>query len=220
MTKSYSGLQRDDSKPRRGGFLNNFLSILAVQFVFVIFNFTHRNPRKAHKQSISTAGRKTIEKSYFNIQWTSLWRIQIRLENYVKVIQQRGGGKIKIRKKDKNPESSAYAAISCCSCLHRSTDKHKQLLLLMQGNTQEGCLSTVADNRNYLTHVPANLDLSLWSICTNLSQFFICLLWLLGQWALTGIFCIYSILMTPCNEHAGIGFWSLNKLSKIWRNLS
>ena len=62
-----------------------------------------------------------------------------------------------------------------------------------------------------------NLDLSIWSISTNLSS--------LGYWvSLTRIFCIiYSILIMACNTYmyilyyllyAGIGFWSLNKLSK------
>ena len=149
--------------------------------------------------------------------WTSLQQIQISLENYVKVIQQREGGKINIRKKDKNPERSAYAVItvyidlltSISNCYYQCREIH-----------EEGCKSTVPDNRNFLNHVPPNLDLSLWSICTKMSQFLVCLLWLQGQWALTGTFCTYSILMTACNEHTGIGFWSPNKLSKIWRNLS
>ena len=49
-----------------------------------------------------------------------------------KVIQQRAGAKNKItRKRDEN------TIITC----HRSTDKHKQLLLV-QENTQEGCQSS------------------------------------------------------------------------------
>ena len=59
----------------------------------------------------------------------------------------------------------------------RSTDKHKQLLLL-QENTQEGCQSSPWQQKLlFLSHVHTNLDLSIWSIdiSTNLSYFF-CLL--------------------------------------------
>ena len=55
MTKSYNGLERDNSKPRRGRFLNNFLtsSIHAVCFCNCYFNFNLRNPRKILKNEIS-----------------------------------------------------------------------------------------------------------------------------------------------------------------------
>ena len=53
MTKSYSGLERDNSKPRRGSFLNYFWtsSIHAVCFCNCYFNFNLRNPRKAYTVS-------------------------------------------------------------------------------------------------------------------------------------------------------------------------
>ena len=53
ITKSYSGLERDNSKPRRGSFLNYFWtsSIHAVCFCNCYFNFNLRNPRKAYTVS-------------------------------------------------------------------------------------------------------------------------------------------------------------------------
>ena len=53
ITKSYSGLERDDRKPRRVSFLNYFWtsSIHRVSFCNCYFNFDLRNPRKAYTVS-------------------------------------------------------------------------------------------------------------------------------------------------------------------------
>ena len=88
-------------------------------------------------------------------------------------------------------------------------------------------VSQVPDNRNNIISSP-NLDLSIWFISINLSYFF-CLLWVAGLVGLNEIFCIiYSILIMACNTYmcilyyllyVGIGFWSLNKLSKMEKSL-
>ena len=90
-----------------------------------------------------------------------------------------------------------------------------------------GCQSTPWQSL-VLSHVPPNLDLSIWSISINLSYFF-CLLWATGlvgfNWNLlnnlfhfdmasnTYMFILYSLL------YAGIGLWSLNKISKMEKSL-
>ena len=51
MAKSYSGLQRDDSKPRRGGFLNYFLTRSLVCFCNCYYFQFH--PQKS-KESLQT----------------------------------------------------------------------------------------------------------------------------------------------------------------------
>ena len=107
MTKSYSGLERDNSKPRRGSFLNYFWtsSIHAVCFCNCYFNFNLRNPRKASQE----------EKQLKNLT---------KCGKHGKVIQRRAGVKNKLLEKGMKIKHH-----------HWSNDKHKQLLLL-QGNTQ------------------------------------------------------------------------------------
>ena len=127
-----------------------------------------------------------------------------------------------IRKRDEN------TIITC----HRSTDKDKQLFLLHE-NTQRRlsvkslttktissfpCTSQCKSLHLVHLHKPDRVTLSLFS-------------GLLGQWGLTGIFCIiYSILITACNTYMYIlyyllyaviiiGSWSLNKLSKTSHEL-
>ena len=90
---------------------------------------------------------------------------------------------------------------------------------------KEGCQSSPWQEKLLvLSHVPPNLDLSIWSISTNLSYFF-CLLLATGlvgfKWNLlhnlfhfdnairTCILNLYYLL------YAGIGFWSPTKLSKM-----
>ena len=134
MTKSYSGLERDNSKPRRGSFLNYFWtsSIHAVCFCNCYFNFNLRNPRKVY-----TVSAPQEEKQSKNLTscGPAFGRFRSRKQRE-KVIERRARAKKYIIRRDKN------TIITC----HRSTDKHKQLLLLKYTKT---AVSQVPDNKNY-----------------------------------------------------------------------
>ena len=167
MTKSYSGLERDNSKPRRGSFLNYFWtsSIHAVCFCNCYFNFNLRNPRKAY-----TVSAPQEEKQSKNLTSCGPAFADLDLEKqHGKVIQQTAGGKNKLLEKGmKTPWSSLVIdLLTSISNCHYCGKIHKK------------AVSQVPDNRNYqvFSHVHPNLDLSKWSIdiSTNLSYFF-CLL--------------------------------------------
>ena len=136
-----------------------------------------------------------------------------------RLIQQRAGsGKSKLLEKGmKTPSSLVIDLLTSISNCYYCREIHK-----------EGCQTSPWQQKLLvLSHVPPNLDPSIWSISTNLSYFF-CLLWATGLVG-TGIFCIiYSILIMARNTYmyilyyllyAGIGFWSLNKLSKMNKSL-
>ena len=170
ITKSYSGLERDNSKPRRGSFLNYFWtsSIHAVCFCNCYFNFNLRNPRKAY-----TVSAPQEEKQSKNLTSCGLDFGRFRSGKTTWK-----GNSAKSRDKNKLLEKGDENTIITC---HWSTDKHKQLLLL-QGNTHwEGrrceCQSSPWQQKLLvLPYVRPNLDLSIWSISTNLTLLF------LGYW--------------------------------------
>ena len=169
MTKLYSGLERDNSKPRRGSFLNYFWtsSIHAVCFCNCYFNFSLRNPRKAYTVSAPQEGKQSKNLTSCG---PALGRFRSAKTTWEGNSTKSRSEKWIIRKRDEN------TIITC----HRSTtDKHKQVLLV-QENTQEGCQSSPWQQKLLvLSHLSPNLDLSIWSISTNLSYFF-CLLWATG----------------------------------------
>ena len=163
-----SGLERANSKPRRGSFLNYFWtsSIHAVCFCNCYFNFNLRNPRKAY-----TVSAPQEEKQSENLTscGPAFGRFRSGKTTWKGNSPKCRSKKLLIIKRDEN------TIISC----HRSTDKHKQLLLV-QENTQEGCQSSPWQQKLLvLSHVPPNLDLSIWSISTDLSYLFLSSL---GYW--------------------------------------
>ena len=165
MTKSYSGLERDNSKPRRGSFLNYFWtsSIHAVCFCNCYFNFNLRNPRKAY--TVSTPQEEKQSKNF-----TSCGRAFGRFRSgKTTVIQRRAGAKNKLLKGMKTPSSLVIDPLTSIRNCYYRRKIHK-----------EGCQSSPWQQKLLvLSHVPPNLDLSIWSISTNLSYFF-CLLWATG----------------------------------------
>ena len=124
MTKSYIRLERDNSKPRRGSFLNYFWtsSIHAVCFCNCYFNFNLRNPRKAY-----TVSAPQEEKQSKNLTscGPAFGRFRSGKTTWKGNSMKSRSKKLLIIKRDEN------TIITC----QRSTDKHKQLLLLEE-NTQ------------------------------------------------------------------------------------
>ena len=167
MTKSYSGLERDNSKPRRGSFLNYFWtsSIHAVCFCNCYFNFNLRNPRKAY-----TVSTPQEEKQWKNL--TSCGPAFGRFSSgkqHGKVIQWRGA---KNKLLEKGMKTTSLLVIDLLTNISNCYYCRKIC--------KEGCQSSPWQQKLLgLSHVPPNLDLSIWSISTNLSYFF-CLLWATG----------------------------------------
>ena len=166
--KSYSGLERDNSKPRRGSFLNYFWtsSIHAVCFCNCYFNFNLRNPRKAY--TVSAPQEENNRKILHPVD-QPLADLDLE-KQHGKVIQRRAGGNNKLLEKGmETPSSLVIDLLTSISNCYYCREIHK-----------EGCQSSPWQQKLLvLSHVPPNLDLSIWSISTNLSYFF-CLLWATG----------------------------------------
>ena len=167
MTKSYSGLERDNSKPRRGSFLNYFWtsSIHAVCFCNCYFNFNLRNPRKAY--TVSEPQEEKQSKNLTSCGPALMADLDLE-KQHGKVIQQRAGGNNKLLEKGmETPSSLVIDLLTSISNCYYWRKIHK-----------EGCQSSPWQQKLLvLSHVPPSLDLSIWSISTKLSYFF-CLLWL------------------------------------------
>ena len=216
MTKSYSGLEKENSKPRRGSFLNYFwkISIHAVCFCNCYFNFNLRNPWKAYTQY--QHHRKKNNRKILQSVDQPLADLDLEKQQG-KEIQWRAGAKNKLLEKGmETPSSLVIDLLTTISNCYYCRKIHK-----------EGCQSSLWQQKLLvLSHVPPNQYLSIWSISTNLSYFF-CLLWSTGlvvfNWNLLHNLFHFENRMQHIHVHfvllillyAGIGFWSLNKL---WKN--
>ena len=151
MTKSYSGLERDNSKPRRGSFLNYFWtsSIHAVCFCNCYFNFNLRNPRKAY--TVSTPQEEKQSKNLTSCVDQPL--ADLHLENNMeRSFNEEQGAKTKLLKIGmKTPLSLVIDLLTSISNCYYCRKIHK-----------EGCQSSPWQQKLLvLYHVPPNLDLSI-----------------------------------------------------------
>ena len=126
MTKSYSGLERDNSKPRRGSFLNYFWtsSIHAVCFCNCYFNFNLRNPRKAY--TVSEPQEEKQSKNLTSCGPALMADLDLE-KQHGKVIQRRAGGNNKLLEKGMETPSShvidLLTTISNCYYWRKNTQR-------------------------------------------------------------------------------------------------
>ena len=128
---------------------------VAVCFCNCYFNFNLRNPRNGYTavSQYQHHRKKNYNRKILHHVDQPLADLDLEKQRG-EVIQWRAGERINYYKRDEN------TIITC----QRSTDKHKQLLLL-QENTQKGCQSSPWQQKLLvLSHVSPNLDLSIWSI--------------------------------------------------------
>ena len=156
--QSYSGLERDNSKPRRGSFLNYFWtsSIHAVCFCNCYFNFNLRNPKKLTQYQNH---RKKNNQKIILPADQPLADLDLE-KQHGKVIQRRAGGKHKLLEKGmETPSSLVIDLLTSISNCYYCREIHK-----------EGYQSSPWQQKLLVpSHVPPNLDLSwIWSISTNL----------------------------------------------------
>ena len=118
-----SGLERDNSKPRRGSFLNYFWtsSIHAVCFCNCYFNFNLRNPRKAY--TVSTPQEETQLKKLHPVD-QPLADLDLE-KQHGKVIQRRAGAKNKLLEKGMKTPSSLVIDLltSISNCYYWNTQR-------------------------------------------------------------------------------------------------
>ena len=153
-----SGLKRDNGKPRRGSFLKYFWtsSIHAVCFCNCYFNFNLRNPRKAY--TVSSPQEEKQSKNLSSCRPALMADLDLE-KQHGKVIQRRAGGNNKLLEKGmETPSSHVIDLLTTISNCYYCREIHK-----------EGCQSSPWQQKLLVPfHVPPNLDLSIWSISTNL----------------------------------------------------
>ena len=153
-----SGLKRDNGKPRRGSFLKYFWtsSILAVCFCNCYFNFNLRNPRKAY--TVSAPQEEKQSKNLTSCGPALMADLDLE-KQHGKVIQRRAGGNNKLLEKGmETPSSLVIDLLTSISNCYYCREIHK-----------EGCQSSPWQQKLLVpSHVPPNLDLSIWSISKNL----------------------------------------------------
>ena len=158
MTKSYSGLERDNSKPRRGSFSNYSWtsSIHAVCFCNCYLNFKLRNPRKACR--VSAPQEEKQSKNLTSCGPALMADLDLE-KQHGKVIQRRAWGNNKLLEKEvETPSSLVIDLLTSISNCYYCREIHK-----------EGCQSSPWQQKLLVpSRVPPNLDLSIWSISTNL----------------------------------------------------
>ena len=131
-------LERDNSKPRRGSFLNYSWtsSIHAVCFCNCYFNFHLRNPRKAYTVS---APQEEKQSKKLTSCGPAFGRFRSGKTTWKGNSSKSRSKKKIIRKRDEN-------TIFTC---HWSTDKHKQSSVITAGKYTKKAVSQVPDNKNY-----------------------------------------------------------------------
>ena len=146
-----SGLKRDNSKPRRGSFLNYFWtsSIHAVCFCNCYFNFNLRNPRKAY--TVSEPQEEKQSKNLTSCGPALMADLDLE-KQHGKVIQRRAGGNNKLLEKGmETPSSHVIDLLTTISNCYYWRKIHK-----------EGCQSSPWQQKLLVpSHVPQPRSLHL-----------------------------------------------------------
>ena len=133
------------------------------------FNFNLRNPRKAY--TVSEPQEEKQSKNLTSCGPALMADLDLE-KQHGKVIQPRAGGNNKLLEKGmETPSSLVIDLLTSISNCYYCREIHK-----------EGCQSSPWQQKLLVpSHVPPNLDLSMWSISTNLiMRYFFCLLWATG----------------------------------------
>ena len=152
----------NSNKPRRGSFLNYFWtsSIHAVCFCNCYFNFNLRNPRKAY--TVSSPQEEKQSKNLTSCGPALMADLDLE-KQHGKVIQRRAGGNNKLLEKRMETPSSLVIDLL--------TIKHTRNWNYCREIHKEGCQSSPWQQKLLVpSHVPPNLDLSIWSISNTWSS--------------------------------------------------